>query len=269
MSGIFNVSNSISKYLKYGFNNAADKFVDRLWGKSGLADLANNGLSSIANIPGEKKGILGLGNLFFSKLPFLGQIGEMFSNLLGKMVEPLQKMVTTLAETMHKLFDVVKQFTDKLSSIFGGTNAASETAQDDAGAIDGGDTPATDSGAGCGCPTTDGSGAKDNVDPARANRMMKTGEFLWKPVSDSNGKLVILTPSKYSKLVKKVEILSPDGKNVLERGKYRGIANGNRAHFRFSKEGSAYPNNSIVRITLSNGKVMTVRIADTSQRYTR
>lgn len=75
-----------------------------------------------------------------------------------------------------------------------------------------------------------------------------TGGFLWKPVSDSNGNLVVLLPSQYNG---KVSSVSVNG----ERGSFSGIANGNRTHWRFSKPGAAYGSNARVVATTSGGNV--------------
>ena len=74
------------------------------------------------------------------------------------------------------------------------------------------------------------------------------GGFLWKPVSDSNGNLVVLLPSQYNG---KVSSVSVNG----ERGSFSGIANGNRTHWRFSKPGAAYGSNARVVATTSGGNV--------------
>jgi hypothetical protein len=97
----------------------------------------------------------------------------------------------------------------------------------------------------------------------------KMGGFLWKPVSDKNGDLVVLLPKKLTGKVQEIRILSPDGKKNLGKGKYSGIGNGEREHFRFSKPGSAYPDGSIVYIKLDNGTTRHVKISDTSRRIER
>ena len=91
------------------------------------------------------------------------------------------------------------------------------------------------------------------------------GGFLWKPISDSNGNLVVLMPSEISSEVDSVVIKDKNG-NVLETGKFSAIANGGRAHFRFSKPGSAYGQSVTVEAKLKNGRVCTFQVNDTSKR---
>jgi hypothetical protein len=89
--------------------------------------------------------------------------------------------------------------------------------------------------------------------------------FLWKPESDSNGNLVILLPPNMAGKVEGVKVLSPDGA-VLDEGKFSGVGNGDRPHFRFSKPGGSFPNGSIVEITMKDGSKQTITIQDTSVR---
>lgn len=99
--------------------------------------------------------------------------------------------------------------------------------------------------------------------------LSKSGGFLWKPTSDKNGDLVILLPKKLTGRVEEVRVLSPDGKKTLGKGKYSGVGNGDREHFRFSKPGSGYPDGSIVYIKLEDGTTRHVKINDTSRRIQR
>jgi hypothetical protein len=69
--------------------------------------------------------------------------------------------------------------------------------------------------------------------------------------------------------VQEVRVLSADGKKTLGKGKYSGIGNGDREHFRFSKPGSAYPDRSIVYIKLEDGTTRHLRINDTNRRIER
>jgi len=76
--------------------------------------------------------------------------------------------------------------------------------------------------------------------------------FLWKPVSDSNGKLVTLLPKNLAGKVQSVEIQDANGK-VLDKGRAAGIGNGDRPHFRFDKPGAAYGDNLRVVARLADG----------------
>lgn len=93
--------------------------------------------------------------------------------------------------------------------------------------------------------------------------------FLWKPVSDSNGNLVVLLPSAYSGKIHSVGIYSAlpaDSTHLLETGRFSGNANGGRAHFRFTHPGAKYPDNSVVVAQLTNGRQIEFPIADSAKR---
>ena len=83
--------------------------------------------------------------------------------------------------------------------------------------------------------------------------------ILWKPVSDSNGNLVILLNRSYGN--PKVELLSPDG-DVIETGDFAYYSNPDRATYRFNKPGGSYPDGTLVRV---GGK--TFAVPNTSKRY--
>lgn len=94
----------------------------------------------------------------------------------------------------------------------------------------------------------------------------RSAGFLWKPQSDKNQKLAILLPPNLAGKVAEVIVLSPDGKRTLQRGKYSGVGNGAREHYRFSKAGSEFPDGSIVVIKLKNGTTKHMVIKETSAR---
>ena len=98
--------------------------------------------------------------------------------------------------------------------------------------------------------------------------LSKSGDFLWKPISDKDGKLAILLPKRYTGQVKSVKILNAQGTKVLQKGHYSGVGNGDREHFRFSKSGGNFPDGAIVLITLKDGSTNHVTIKDTSARTT-
>jgi hypothetical protein len=91
------------------------------------------------------------------------------------------------------------------------------------------ETPDTDA------PATGGGGeAGDNT-------------FLWKPVADNDGRLVVLLPANLTASTVTVKGESPTS--------YTGRGNGNRQHFRFGKAGSAYGQNVSV-IAYAGGSVL-------------
>jgi hypothetical protein len=89
--------------------------------------------------------------------------------------------------------------------------------------------------------------------------------FLFKPVSDSDGKLAILLPPRLTGLAQNVRLLSPSGE-ALETGRYSGNGNGGREHFRFTKPGAGYPDGLTVEVTLQGGSIVRYIIEETSER---
>ncbi len=69
--------------------------------------------------------------------------------------------------------------------------------------------------------------------------------ILWKPVSEGNGKLVVLTPSYFEEL--NISILNASGE-VIDQGNYVGRTNGDRPTYRFSRAGGGYPDPSILEV---------------------
>lgn len=89
--------------------------------------------------------------------------------------------------------------------------------------------------------------------------------FLFKPVSDNDGKLVVLLPKGLTGEVEELVLRGPDGR-VLERGRFTSVANGDREHFRFSRTGADYPPGVTVEAVMKDGSVKDWKIADPSQR---
>jgi hypothetical protein len=89
--------------------------------------------------------------------------------------------------------------------------------------------------------------------------------FLYKPVSDSDGKLAVLLPSRLSGLIAGVQLFDPAGK-LLDSGRYGGNGNGGRDHYRFSKAGGSYPDGVSVEVSLKTGEKLRYVIGDSSQR---
>lgn len=91
--------------------------------------------------------------------------------------------------------------------------------------------------------------------------------FLWKPQSETDGKLVILLPSSVdTRSVKSVAIIDPASGKTIETGRFSGIGNGDRLHFRFSRSGANFPDHSVVEINFINGSRSRVAISDSASR---
>lgn len=103
-----------------------------------------------------------------------------------------------------------------------------------------------------------------------AGRLLgSTGQFLWKPVSEKDGKLAVLLPPNLTGKVKDVMVISPDKKTILQKGRYAGVGNGDRDHYRFLRAGGEFPDGAVVLIRLKNGESRHVVIKETSARATR
>ena len=98
------------------------------------------------------------------------------------------------------------------------------------------------------------------------NKMKFTGDFLWKPTSDKDGNLVILLPEHLTGKVASLKLVSKDRSKRVGKGRYSGIGNGNREHFRFKRPGSAFPKGSIVVIKLTDGSTIHVPVKHTNRR---
>ena len=98
-----------------------------------------------------------------------------------------------------------------------------------------------------------------------------SGGFLWKPVSDSDGNLVVLLPTDLKGMIDRVEVhseLPPTESTKLDEGRFAGDThNGGRPHFRFSKPGEDYGENVHVVVFKDDGTTVTWDIEDPSQRY--
>jgi len=91
------------------------------------------------------------------------------------------------------------------------------------------------------------------------------GQFLWKPVSETTRKLVVLLPSNLTGQVASCSLSYSGG---TERGAWGGIHNGNREHYRFNKAGAGYGGNITVTATLKNGETRSWSIPNGSNRTT-
>lgn len=83
--------------------------------------------------------------------------------------------------------------------------------------------------------------------------------ILWKPVSDSTGKLAVLLAPSYG--VPKVSVLDTN-KKVLDNGVFVYKSNPNRATYRFGRPGRSFPKPCLLQV---GSKIF--KVADPSKRY--
>lgn len=110
-----------------------------------------------------------------------------------------------------------------------------------------------------GLPDPNGPAANPNLEGGAQRARDGGGGFLWKPISDSTGKLAILFPPKYSGSLVSCELIGPNGQS-LGKGSDGGVGNGDRQHYRFPKPGGQYPAGTTVVGTLANGEKVTYTI---------
>lgn len=90
--------------------------------------------------------------------------------------------------------------------------------------------------------------------------------FLYKPISDSDGNIAILTPASLTGRVEEVILRDKNG-TELEKGRYGGNGNGGREHFRFQEPGSAYRSPLTVEIRLDSGSLESYQIIKPNERF--
>lgn len=93
--------------------------------------------------------------------------------------------------------------------------------------------------------------------------------FLWKPQADHGGDLVVLLPSSFNGRVASVEVHDaspPTSASILDTGRFGGIGNGNRTHWRFGRPGSAYGPNVYLTVFTEESETFVYFIADGSRR---
>jgi hypothetical protein len=95
------------------------------------------------------------------------------------------------------------------------------------------------------------------------------GGFLWKPSGDHTSNLVVLLPSSFNNRAVAVEIhraIPPNQSTFVEGGRYTGIANQNRGHWRFRRHGSAYGTNIFVVVFRNDGQTFAYPIPNGANR---
>jgi hypothetical protein len=94
------------------------------------------------------------------------------------------------------------------------------------------------------------------------------GGFLFKPVTENEKKLAVLSPDGVGPLIKSMRLVDANG-NLIEEGRFTSFGDDgrNRAKFAFKKQGGQYENNITVEIHYIDGTVGKYSIPDPSKRY--
>lgn len=101
---------------------------------------------------------------------------------------------------------------------------------------------------------------------ASSHKLDGPGGFLFKPISEKDGKLAIVLPDALTGLVQSLTIRDAKGQEI-EQGRYSGVGNGNRETYRFSKPGASYAQKLTVELKLNDGTTKKYQIADPAMRY--
>lgn len=165
---------------------------------------------------------------------------------LTKVIQAADSALTTARTTLSALSDGTQTLTTR--------SLGESTAKLDGTATGGGKKVSA---------AVDGSaaGSSDSASPVDG-----VDGFLFKPVSDTQGKLVVVLPKELTGKISKVVLRSMTGEE-LESGQYGGVGNGEREHFRYNKPGGSYPANLFVEVQLKGGGTKNYSIADPSKRY--
>lgn len=120
----------------------------------------------------------------------------------------------------------------------------------------------SDTGSQAGLPT------EDQTITASGTSIDGENGFLFKPISNNQGRLAVLLPAEMTHQVMQVILRDSSGKEI-ERGQLisEGIAETGREKYNFSKQGGSYPDNLTVEVLLANGARMNYQIDDPSKRY--
>lgn len=93
--------------------------------------------------------------------------------------------------------------------------------------------------------------------------------FLWKPESESDGKLVVLLPASFTGLIDKLEVHNGEpftDETKVGEGRYANVGNGGREHYRFSETGGGYGENLYAVAFKKDGESVYWKIPNGSER---
>ncbi len=94
--------------------------------------------------------------------------------------------------------------------------------------------------------------------------------FLWKPISEADGNLVVLLPQSFTGGIEDVALYQGETvteSSKIEQGHFAGDeANGQRAHYRFELPGAAYGTAVTLGVTLEDGRNLSFSIPNAGER---
>lgn len=103
----------------------------------------------------------------------------------------------------------------------------------------------------------------------RTNASAQESGFVWKPVSDSDGKLVVLFGKSRAGEIRNVALVEEGatGDSVIETLRFVGATNGGRPTFRAALSGRSYPSNVVLVRQDSNAANNCIVVANPGSRY--
>ncbi len=118
-------------------------------------------------------------------------------------------------------------------------------------------------------PDTTSGGKRLTCGAGESNVANQSGGFVWKPVSEGDGNLVVLFSSGRSGEIKRAALVDRQtgGDVVIETLRYVGDTNGGRPTFRASRRGSSYPSNLILVRQGLDDSVHCITVPSPGSRY--
>jgi hypothetical protein len=102
----------------------------------------------------------------------------------------------------------------------------------------------------------------------RKNKLDGNDGLLWKPVSETLGKAIMMLAPEYAGQVKSIQLVNSEGK-IVDKARY--FSGGSdmypREKWVFRRPGADYPENVTVQIKLNDGDVQRIKIPRPGQRY--
>lgn len=102
----------------------------------------------------------------------------------------------------------------------------------------------------------------------KSNKLDGADGLLWKPVSETLGKAIMMLAPEYAGQVKSIQLVNSEG-TVIDRARY--FSGGSEMYPRekwvFKRPGEDYPNGVSVRIKFNDGESQLIKIPKPGQRY--